>query len=245
MPQTILIVEDDNAFANLITRAVTGAGYECVRAEDGVKALKAVREHKPDLILLDLLMPKKDGRSVLAALQAQEGTKDIPVVAMSGVFRGRSTARELQDAGAEGFLEKPFSNNDLVAHLHALIGPPKDERAKQQRETVSLADRTVAEVLWQVMTESFSGAVHFGSGKLQKVLVFKEGAPILVRSNSARECLGRRLLQSGKISEAALEESLRRCLDLLESPTPQIGTSEQRFDTGKRLSSFDWISRGE
>ena len=210
MPQTILIVEDDNAFANLITRAVTGAGYECVRASDGAKALEAVRKHKPELILLDLLMPKKDGRAVLAALQSKEGTRDIPVVAMSGVFRGRSTARELQDAGAEGFLEKPFSTNDLVAHLHALIGPPQDEKSKQQRETVSLADRTVVEVLWQVMTESFSGAVHFGSGKLQKVLVFKEGAPVLVRSNSARECLGRRLLQSGKISKAALEESLSR-----------------------------------
>ncbi len=210
MPQTILIVEDDNAFANLITRAVSGAGYECLRAPDGVKALSLVAEHGPDLILLDLLMPKKDGRSVLAQLQAKEATREIPVVAMSGVFRGRNTARELRDAGAEGFLEKPFNTNDLIAHLHALIGPPKDDRVAQQRETVSLAERTVAEVLWQVMSESYSGAVHFGSGKLQKVLVFKQGAPTLVRSNSARECLGRRLLQAGRISQAALEESLRR-----------------------------------
>ncbi len=211
MPQKILIAEDDRAFGSMIQRTIEGAGYECTVASDGVAAMQAVREHNPDLILLDLLLPKQDGRTVLAKLQAKAETADIPVVAMSGVYRGRSTARELQDAGAQGFLEKPFAPNDLVAHLHALIGPPSTTSAEEEsRDTVSIQDRSVAEALWESMSGGFSGALQLKSGKLQKVIVLRNGKLVQVRSNAARECLGRRLLRAGRITEQQLQESLRR-----------------------------------
>lgn len=211
MPQKILIAEDDRAFGSMIQRAIEGAGYECVVASDGQKAMEMVRSEKPDLVLLDLLLPKQDGRTILSKLQNRKETSAIPVVAMSGVYRGRSTARELQDAGAQGFLEKPFSPNDLIAHLHTLIGPPSvATKAEESRETVSIAESSVAEALWECMSIGFSGALQLKSGKLQKVIVLEAGVPVKVRSNAARECLGRRLLRAGSISEDQLQESLRR-----------------------------------
>ena len=125
MPQTILIAEDDRGVLKQLTRVVEEAGYRCCAAVDGVSALEQVRDQRPALVLLDLLLPKRDGRAVLATLQSRDDTSGIPVIAMSGIFRGRNTARELRDAGAQGFLEKPFSPDDLIAHLHALVGRPE------------------------------------------------------------------------------------------------------------------------
>jgi DNA-binding response OmpR family regulator len=224
MPKTILIVEDDRGVAKQLTRTVEDAGYTCEVASDGVAALQQASKARPDLILLDLLLPKKDGRKVLASLQGSGDTRDIPVIAMSGVFRGRSTARELHDAGAQGFLDKPFSSEDLLGNVHALIGPPEDpseqsgtgraeaDAASNSAEPgqVSLARSTAAELLWQAMSEGFSGALQFQIEKRHKVVVLCDGVPIQVRSNQASECLGRRLFRAGRIDGDALQESLRR-----------------------------------
>jgi DNA-binding response OmpR family regulator/tetratricopeptide (TPR) repeat protein len=218
MPQTVLIAEDDRGVTKQLTRVVEEAGYRCVAVPDGAQALQQARTDAPDLILLDLLLPKMDGRGVLATLQQRADTRDIPVIAMSGIFRGRSTARELRDAGAQGFLEKPFSGEDLIAHLHALIGPAQDEaQADEEGEetsatpnTISLAERTTAEVLWEAMSQGFSGALQFQLEKRHKVVILENGAPRQVRSNSVSECLGRRLFRAGRIDGDALQESLRR-----------------------------------
>lgn len=208
MPQTVLIAEDDRALAASLRRAVEGAGYACLIAADGLTALERARDSRPDLILLDLLLPKRDGRGVLAELQRGEDTRAIPVIGMSGVFRGPAHRRELQDAGAQGFLEKPFAAKDLVAHLHAVIGPPAADPARGDR--VSLAEVAVAEVMWRAMQSGFTGAVQFQRGKLHKVVVMERGLPRQIRSNAAQECLGRRLLRAGRIDRAALDESVKR-----------------------------------
>ena len=218
MPKTILIVEDDRGVAKQLTRVVENAGYSCEVAGDGLAALEQVSSTRPDLILLDLLLPKKDGRKVLASLQASQDKSEIPVIAMSGVFRGRSTARELHDAGAQGFLDKPFSPEDLLGNVHALIGPPEDPSEQpaagdpdpDSTDQISLASCTAAELLWQAMSEEFSGALQFQIEKRHKVVVLCEGVPVQVRSNQASECLGRRLFRAGRIDGDALQESLRR-----------------------------------
>ncbi len=216
MALTVLIAEDDRGVIKQLTRVVEEAGYQCISAPDGATALEEVRQAAPDLILLDLLLPKKDGRKVLATLQQEADTRDIPVVAMSGIFRGRNTARELRDAGAQGFLEKPFAPEDLIAHLHALIGPPEQEAQDEEvdesaaaPDTISLAEHTPAEVLWAAMGGGFSGAIQFQQEKRRKVVILEGGIPRQIRSNSAAECLGRRLFRAGRIDGEALEESLR------------------------------------
>jgi len=96
----VLIVEDDRALARVLARALEQAGYSCRQAHDGNAALGEVAKATPDLMLVDLLLPKKDGQAVMSTLQAAEATRRIPIIAMSGVFRGVDALRSVLAAGA-------------------------------------------------------------------------------------------------------------------------------------------------
>lgn len=215
MPSDVLIVEDDRQLAATLARAVEQMGYACRTVHDGSAALEAIAKQRPAGILLDLLLPKKDGRAVLEALQAAEATRGIPVIVMSGVFRGRDQQAAMQKAGARVFLEKPFSIQALEQALLANLGRPRREEPEAQAEQaapdqIDLTRVCVADAIWSAMSERFSGALHFKHRQRHKVLLLGEGRPLLVRSNLAREALGRRLLAAGRIDQRALDESLRR-----------------------------------
>ena len=213
MSKEVLIVEDDRALAKGLERAIGAEGYGVRIAYDGVQGLEEIRNSPPGLVLLDLLLPKRDGHSVLEQLRSNSSTQDLPVVVMTGVFRGRDHQRSLEQAGAQGFLEKPFRKSDLMPHLKRHLGRPGARRGRinsDEGEVFSLAVTPVAEVLWSVMSQGLSGGVILESGKRRKVVLLDAGRPLRIRSNLARECLGNRLLASGRIDAAALKESLAR-----------------------------------
>ena len=206
----VLIVEDDRALARTLARTLEQAGYNCRQAHDGNAALEAVAKARPDLALIDLLLPKKDGNAVIATLQAAEATRGIPLVAMSGVFRGADVMRTALTAGAKAFLEKPIDPAKLVDQVSRLIGKPTLPDPAGPTDAIDLAVEPAIEMLWSAMRLKTTGAVHFESGKRKKVVVLEEGRPLAVRSNLARESLGRRLLDAGRITEATYTESVRR-----------------------------------
>jgi CheY-like chemotaxis protein len=104
-PMIKILLAEDSKFLRLATeRALTRAGYEVCSAADGERALELAREKLPDLILLDMLLPKMSGPDVLAALQKDGLTRRIPVVVMTGM--SQKNAERLRKEGALGFLEK-------------------------------------------------------------------------------------------------------------------------------------------
>ncbi len=100
----ILLVEDSKFLRLATERALARAGYDMSSAGDGEGALSLAREKLPDLILLDMLLPKMSGPDVLIALKKDPLTKAIPVVVMTGM--SQKNAIRLQHDGAAGFLEK-------------------------------------------------------------------------------------------------------------------------------------------
>jgi len=100
----ILLVEDSKFLRLATERALARAGYEMSSASDGEEALRMAREKLPDLILLDMLLPKMSGPDVLKALKEDAFTRAIPVVVMTGM--SQKNAARLQEDGAFGFLEK-------------------------------------------------------------------------------------------------------------------------------------------
>jgi CheY-like chemotaxis protein len=100
----ILLVEDSKFLRLATERALARAGYEVSSAADGEEALHLAREKLPDLILLDMLLPKVSGPDVLVALKKDPSTKAIPVVVLTGM--SQKNAVRLQGDGAIGFLEK-------------------------------------------------------------------------------------------------------------------------------------------
>jgi two-component system, cell cycle response regulator DivK len=100
----ILLVEDSKFLRLATERALTRAGYEVSSARDGEEGLRVARERKPDLIMLDMLLPKVSGLDVLVALKKDPLTAKIPVVVMTGM--SPKNAERLQADGAAAFLEK-------------------------------------------------------------------------------------------------------------------------------------------
>lgn len=220
MASHILIVEDDRALAQTCARVLEAAGYSVAQAHDGVAAEEAVRDAPPALILLDMLLPRKDGRGVLAALAKSPATARIPVIAMSGVFKRRTLGSELTQAGVRAFLEKPFRGRDLLAEVASQIGAPRREATPPaSAERLRLDAVPLAEIVWQVVEARASGTLHFEDRTLEKVLLFDEGQPVAVRSNALAETLGRMLVFRKRIDQATLE----RAMQLAQSREERLG----------------------
>jgi DNA-binding response OmpR family regulator len=100
----ILLVEDSKPIEHENYVALHKAGYEVICAEDGESALKLAQKEKPDLILLDLILPRMSGQEVLLHLKKEPATGDIPVVILSGLTE--KNRQKLIEAGAEDYLEK-------------------------------------------------------------------------------------------------------------------------------------------
>jgi CheY-like chemotaxis protein len=107
MPKTVLVVDDYNNTRRFLTVALEENGYEVVTAQDGDDGYRKVEEAIPDLILLDVMMPKKTGFSLFKQLRRKEEYKDIPVIMLTGV----AGVLEEEDAQAEGdTFESPFDS---------------------------------------------------------------------------------------------------------------------------------------
>jgi CheY-like chemotaxis protein len=214
LSKEVLIVEDDRALASALERAISSEGYPVRVVHDGVAALEEIKRSKPGLVLLDLLIPKLDGASVLRKLRGREDTKELPVLVMTGVLRGRDHQREMERAGAQAFIEKPFRKSDLAPHLRRHLGRPGPKPGEIElagsADVYPLAETPAAELIWTAMEEGLTGAIIVEAGKRRKTLVFDQGRPVKIRSNVVRECLGQRLHASGRIDARALDESLRR-----------------------------------
>ena len=116
----VLIVDDDEFIGQLIQLKVTQLGYEVVRARDGEEGLRAAEAARPDVILLDLMMPRMNGLEMCRKLRAEEWGKEIPVVMLTARAQDRDIERGFA-VGATDYLVKPFSPRELQARLRAMM----------------------------------------------------------------------------------------------------------------------------
>ena len=121
MAPRILIVDDEHDFIELLQYKLAGHGYELIVANDGVHALSQARTEKPNLILLDILLPDLDGLSVCEILRRQPVTKKIPIIFMSALS-GDVTKRTAM-MHAEDFFTKPLDLNRLQERIAELLAP--------------------------------------------------------------------------------------------------------------------------
>lgn len=121
--KTILLADDDQFIAVVYKDGLEQAGYSVVVAHDGEEALAQIRAIKPDLVLLDIIMPKQNGFEVLQALQADPTVSTIPVIVLTNLSQ-ESDELEARKFGATDFLVKSnISLNDLLARIDHLFSP--------------------------------------------------------------------------------------------------------------------------
>jgi len=122
MAKTILVADDEPRIVQLVDSMLSRAGYRVVSAANGREALERVAEAKPDLILLDILMPEIDGTVVAQTLREQEDTSAIPVVFLTSLVDGTEVEREGPEIGGHLFLAKPFKFEELLSVIKHALG---------------------------------------------------------------------------------------------------------------------------
>jgi CheY-like chemotaxis protein len=116
-PKTILICDDEPALRELI-RATLDDGYRFAEASDGITALELVREVEPDVVILDLMLPRLGGLEVLARLRADERLRHVPVLVITA---WNETREDVLAAGAADFATKPFDPDALKTTIEKLL----------------------------------------------------------------------------------------------------------------------------
>jgi len=123
----ILVVDDEIYIVHILDFSLGMEGYEVLTALDGEQALERARAAHPDLIVLDIMMPKLDGYETCKMLKADPATKDIPVILLSA--KGRNVDQKVGfEVGADDYITKPFSPRKLVERINALLGQTSSQR---------------------------------------------------------------------------------------------------------------------
>ncbi len=115
MAKKILVVDDESRIVDLVTSMLSKHGYDVVSASDGVEALEQVKDLKPDLVLLDIMMPKMDGTTVAEELRSRRDTENLPVVFLTSLVEDAELQQEGDEIGGHLFLAKPFNLPDLLS----------------------------------------------------------------------------------------------------------------------------------
>jgi DNA-binding response OmpR family regulator len=124
MAKKILIMDDDPTIADLLTEALADEGYETHMTTQSLRFYDAVKEHRPDLILLDLMMPYLDGRDELK-LMLMFVDRRIPVIVVTADLTASNGEQEFRQAGVVQIVYKPFDLDKLVELVKATIGEPE------------------------------------------------------------------------------------------------------------------------
>jgi DNA-binding response OmpR family regulator/curved DNA-binding protein CbpA len=223
MGGTVLCVDNDRNLCDVMARALGAEGYDVATEYDGERALARLAEEPPDLVLLDLFLPGRDGFSVLEAIRELSGPAgQTAVVLLCGCSPTPEYTRRARALDAQALLTKPVRLDKLVAVVAKRLGKPKravpadsgTARAVARRRDKTLSGElerfSFAALLHHLHGLRATGVLHLQSGRKRKWLQLREGYPTAVRSNLVNECLGNFLVRSGRISAGAMEESLRR-----------------------------------
>lgn len=126
--KTILVVDDDIDTRIIWRTALEHHGYATLDASNGAEGILMAREQRPDLIVMNLSMPKLDGISTTVLLRNDDATANIPIIACTGFVR-EDGAEEAEDAGVDAYLEKPCEPWRMVEEVRRLVGEPPAPRA--------------------------------------------------------------------------------------------------------------------
>ncbi len=113
MEKVILIVEDEPRNLKLIRDLLQATGYLTLEATDGVEGIELAKDHKPDLILMDILMPTMDGFEATKILKADAETRNIPIIALTS-YAMKGDEEKLRGVGCDGYIAKPIDTKEFL-----------------------------------------------------------------------------------------------------------------------------------
>ncbi len=141
MVKKILIVDDDAALVRLFDQFLTGKGYEVLKASNGQEALRLFFAHKPDLVLLDIVMPEMDGWQTCSRIR---DLSDVPIIMLTGQQKDEDDVARGLDYGADDYLLKPVGSKELLARVRAILRRAELPSALDVEKRVTYTDDYLA-----------------------------------------------------------------------------------------------------
>ena len=204
MSASVLYVDDDRNLCQIVAKAIAGEGYSVRTCHDGAEALAIVEEQLPDLMLLDLKLPRRDGLQVLAELRKSDGEmRNLPVVVLTGAAPTPACAQRVNELKAIDLLTKPVSLEKLLDVVARAVAGAKREVPAQPRGEAAARKRGGSGNLERVAFPALlhhlhglraTGTLQLECEKKRKWIELRDGYPVAVRSNLMRETLGKHLL---------------------------------------------------
>lgn len=196
MPPKILIAEDNDTIAGALEGLLQRKGMTTERAADGVLALSRIIAAPPDALILDLQLPRLHGIELLKKLRQSPRTRNLPVIIVTGVYKGDQYIQAARALGVSSYLEKPFRAADLLAAVHQALGttaPPAPAPSPSREATM---DRH----LLRAFTSRFTGTYLLKCADGQRNLVFLHGLPVSLRPGFSSKSFGDSLHRRGLLS---------------------------------------------
>ncbi len=133
----ILVVDDESTFVRLVSKTLTHKGYEVLTAGDGQEALRLMFAHQPDLVLLDVVMPKMDGWQTCSRIREMA---DVPIVILTGQQKSETDIVRGLDYGADDYLIKPVGSRELVARVRAILRRAELPSSLEAKKEITYSD---------------------------------------------------------------------------------------------------------
>jgi len=177
--KVILVIDDEPSAHDILKRKLAGSEYQLVSAMDGGQGLALARDLKPDLILLDILMPGKDGWTVLGELKEHDETREIPIIVVSMIDDDHSAA----SLGADAFMTKPVDRDQLINKMESIFGQSLAGRkalvVDDDEQARDILCRTLKQCGMSV-DEAENGAVAFGKvGQGYDLVILDLSMPVM------------------------------------------------------------------
>jgi len=203
MAVRILIAEDNDTLAEALGTLLRRHGLEASRCANGVDALAEIVRDRPDILLLDLKLPGLHGIELLRKLRRSPRTRDLPVVVISGVYRGERYAMAARKLGVRHYLEKPFRAHLLLRAVKDMIPreSPDSSPAPPAKPTASAPiEHPFDRHLLEAHRDRFSGILDLRYTDGVRILGFVDGSPVALRPGFTARDFGEHLHRRGVVS---------------------------------------------
>jgi DNA-binding response OmpR family regulator len=227
----VLIVEDDAVIAEAMARHIAAAGFDPIVTSKGEQGLARLRFERPDVVVLDLMLPGRDGWSVIEAARAEGIATPIVVVSARGTEHDRVHALEI---GADDYMVKPFSMNELVARVRAASRRASRRDDRPRGEPIDIEELRIDPREVQAYIDGESAELTPTEFRLLYQLALERGR-VVTRDELLQRLWGRRELHRDR----TVDVFVRRLREKIDARASRHTFIQTRYGVGYRLEPVD------
>ncbi len=226
-PQTVLIVEDDEAISDSIAYALERAGFRTLRAGDGGQGLRLFRQQRPDLVILDLMLPQVDGWRVAEEVRREDPR--VPVIVCSARTSEFDRVHGLE-MGADDYVTKPFSMKELLARVQAHLRRVESHRGQPGGESIEVAGLLIDPEQVQAFMDGRPVGFTPREFEVLYALARAEGKPV-PRERVYREVWGYEMMRGDR----SVDVFVRKVRQKLAAARPDMTFVQTHYGVGYRF----------